>query len=309
MTREQTPAFSDFPLLPHGFVLFESLPMSAVVIEALAPAVQDGTLLVRGSDRAGLVLIRDGRILEAYAIERGTYERGEPALHRVQAWAEASVSAQRVEPALVELIPTLLSGAVCYDDLRLHWIDWAAFIDDLRGRPGTFVVEVESAAGRGVGVIRDGADVIAYTDAGAVSFALLEELATDRRGKVRVRVPGAAPASDLDDAMVHIFGRPQPVPSASDLAPHEQSRSDTAALARLAVELKSLARQRLHRSSDRVERLVDAALGQGDSLSSLLDAVRSTSIRGIVPARLEALAAEMQALAEPRARDQSFLPA
>jgi hypothetical protein len=283
--------------------------MSAVNIEALAPAVRDGTVVASAPDCAGLALVRDGRIAGAYAGDSVGRTRDEAALRRMQHWPDAVVSAQRLDASVAEMIPTLLAGVPCYDDLRLDWVDWARFVEDLRARAGTFVLEVRTPRGSGVGVLREGMEPAAYTETAAGSFAVLDELVADKRGTLRVRVAVAQAAESLDSAMMDMFGPAHPVLDAAAMGRQQLTRLETGALAQLAPELKSIARARLRRSADRVERLIDAATARGDTLSSLVHRIRETRIRGVVPASMESLADAMQNLSRSQSRDQRFLPA
>lgn len=295
------------PPLPRGEVVFESLPMAAVVVEALGPAVRAGVVIAHAPGRAGLVLIRDGEVIDAFTFEPQPNLRGHPAVQRLQQWQDASVSAHRLDPTVLDALPVIVSGSVCYDDLQLEWIDWTRFIDDLRRRAGVHVVEVRTPSGGGVVVIRDGVDLLAYSDAATGSVSLLDEIVAGGEGSLRVRRTAAQHDSGLDGAMMEIFGRAQPALGPHQLVP--QPPAGAPSLERLAPQLKTLAHRRLQRSSGRVEQLIHDSLGSGASLEALAERVEATPIRGIVPDRMRALADEMRALAAPAAGDQSFLPA
>jgi hypothetical protein len=51
---------SSLPLLPEGSTVFEALPIGAVVLDALAPAVGDGLMTIRQGESSGVIVIRGG---------------------------------------------------------------------------------------------------------------------------------------------------------------------------------------------------------------------------------------------------------
>ena len=63
------PAPDIIPLLPRGDTVFEDLPVRALVLEALAPAIGDGLIVIRRSPGVGVILIRSGRVTDTYAVE------------------------------------------------------------------------------------------------------------------------------------------------------------------------------------------------------------------------------------------------
>jgi hypothetical protein len=293
------------PLLPRGEQLFESLPMSAVVIEALGPAVGDGVARIDADSRFGLVIFRDGRLAGALACESGRVRDGEDALQLLLRWSDATVSAERLAPALLGLLPMLVTGEPCYDDLRLEWVDWRGLVDDLRRRGGMFAVELDTASGRGLLALRDGEELLATTGA---ADRTLDDLAADRRGTIRVR-RAPAPAGSVEDAVSELFGRAQPLLGAAAVVTEQRREVAARTLAELAPRLKQLARERLLRSADRVERLVDDAVARAESVELLADRVGRTPIRGVMQTRMLALAGDMRALADGEERAHSFLPA
>ena len=188
--RDWSPGEHDLiPLLPRGTALFEGIPANALVIDALCPAIGQGTVVVRAADCVGVVLVKDGSVFEEYAFESGTGLQGEPARQAIATWADASVAAYRLDPLVVAVIPSLFRGSPCYSDLRLEWTDWRGLLADLCSRDGSFVVELDTPAGRGVTLIVDGRQVATYTESHTDlgPETLLDPLAQTRRGTVWVR--------------------------------------------------------------------------------------------------------------------------
>src|ERR1700722_766286 len=140
------------PLLPAGTPLFDSLPIGAIVLNALAPAIGEGVITVVDGDRMGVLVIRSGDISDAVSVD-GVRNAGAAALQSMIGWDGAFVSASRLSDQAMAILGPLISGQRCYDDLRLEWTRWSELLDDLRARGGTYVVEMRAAAGRGITVV------------------------------------------------------------------------------------------------------------------------------------------------------------
>jgi hypothetical protein len=203
------------PLLPHGAVVFEAIPVRALVMEALAPAIGDGTLVVRDSNRSAVVLVQHGAISEVHAFTDGAAHSGEGTLAEVQAWDDAAVWAHRIDASLVDLCSALLRGDTIYDDLRLDWTDWPALLGDLGRRGGAFVVEIFSPAGRGVTCVAAGRQALSYTDIhpSLGDPALLEAMAQNGEGSVRVRRVNPGALADAGAALARQPATPLPAPA------------------------------------------------------------------------------------------------
>ena len=210
------------PLLPRGNALFDAIPLGALVIEALAPTLKDGAILVTRPDTLGVVLVRGGALSETFLFQDDQRVLGVEALDRIRALPDAIVSAYALDPALVDCAPALLRGDASYQDLHLAWTDWKELIADLLKRPGTHVIEVETPRGRGVTCIRDGAQVGSYTEKHPQlgDLSLLDELISGREGTIWIRnQPGAL---DTAAAAVNAPGSPvhaAPEPAALAVAP------------------------------------------------------------------------------------------
>lgn len=195
----EMPPHDLIPLLPGGTAVFESLPARAVVLTPLAPAVGDGVILARRPDGVGVVLIRGGAIAEAYHVTSRQRTTGSPALQRIHDSSDAVVSAWRLEPDVVDVIPTLLRADAHYNDLRLEWVDWELLLSDLRTRRATYVVELITLEGRGVVSLCNGQAVASFTDThpGVCDMSVVDELAEVGAGTVRVlREDAQAAAAD-----------------------------------------------------------------------------------------------------------------
>ncbi|MBV9100174.1 MAG: hypothetical protein JOZ46_08870 [Candidatus Dormibacteraeota bacterium] len=310
------PAPDIIPLLPRGDTVFEDLPARALVLEALAPVIGDGLIVIRRSPGVGVILIRGGRISEHYAVEPEHRAAGEEAVARIRSWEDAIVSAWRLQANVVEALPPLVRGDPLYADLRLDWIIWSRLLADIRARTGTYIVELNTAAGRGVSSIRDGVQVATYTDRHRElgDPSLVDELVASGTGTIRVlqdavrtqatdappaasghRIEPPVAAPEEDGGVTNIFGVPQqPPPPRPELVPVGPPASET--VAELLPELKRLVQERLHHSSLRLEILLEDAAANNASLDAVVAEVRATPIRGVMQSTLDDLADEMLAL-------------
>ena len=380
----QTSRIADpIPLLPRGELLFEAIPLRAVVMEALAPALSHGCLVVRDRDRGAVVLVRDGALVEVHAFSGATARTGEGVLIEVQSWSEAVVTAHRLEPLLVDVCEALLRGEIIYSDLRLDWVEWPNLLADFSRRGGAYAVEIFTPRGRGVTCVAVGQQALSYTDIHPAlgDPVLLEAMAANRDGSIRVRRLNAASFAATAMATGRPAGgdharrrlAPRALPSSERAGSgrgRQRRRPRRAALerpgrARAAVqgagasrrpsappetptwrgprrrrparphlggaladavarrararwivglagrppdlddgrdpsvgdmlgELRGIAQRRLQLSASRVETVLDEAAREQRTLDSVLEEIRSMSIRGVMPSTVDAMVAEMK---------------
>lgn len=222
------PAGADrIPLLPRGNVVFEGIPLRAIVVDAMTAVIGDGTLVVRDGDRGAVVLVRGGSVWEVHVVDGGELRTGSGLLTSIQGWSDASVSAERLDSPLVDLCATLLRGDTLYDDLRLIWVNWPSLLADLGRRGGTYVVEITTPAGRGVTCVTAGRQALSYTDIhpSLGDPALLEAMASNGEGSVRVRRVGEDGLAVSSSVIDHAASTPRP----SHVAPDQPRAADPAA--------------------------------------------------------------------------------
>jgi hypothetical protein len=185
------------PLLPAGFALFDSLPVGALVLDALAPVIGNGMITMSDGESEGALVVRDGVVAERVWVANGVRSHGEEALAFIRAAGTAMVSARRLGDDAMLLLGPLLHGDPCYDDLRLEWIAWSQFLGDLGARGRTFVVEVSTPSGRGVTCIQGGRQVATFTESHPAlgDARLLDDIAAGGVGTVRVLVDDGVPVA------------------------------------------------------------------------------------------------------------------
>lgn len=314
--------------------MFDALPIGALVLDALAPAVRNGVITVRDGEREGILVVRDGVVSETVWVADGVRSNGDEALGLIRGAGSATVSACRLSDEAMNLVGPLMRGAPCYADLRLEWVVWPQLLNDFRERGGTFVIELEATAGRGVTVIQNGRQIATFAESHPTlgNPDLLDDLAASGVGTIRILVdpvvssalqagppaiaapkmeperpavvvqllanPMAEQADDPNATLSALFGLHR---DASDqFEPTRIDRSGNRApmqVESVLPQLKLLVRNRLQRSSESVEEIVDGAAHDRHSVEWLADRVRVITMRGFLPSTFDQLADDMLALA------------
>lgn len=319
------------PLLPVGTIVFAALPLDAVVLDALAPAIGNGMITLRNGADEGVLVIRDEVIGEAVWVADGLRITGPDAFAQTRDHA-TTVSAYQLADDAMALIGPLIRAEPCYSDLHLEWMIWPQLLDDLRRRAGTSVVELTSPTGRGATIVRNGEQIATFLESQPAlgPASLLDDVAAAGTGTVRVLVdrgvtsplapPGLRlstmgarePTSDIGDqplalpTVTHaddpnatlsaIFG---PHPDAvrwHTVATDRPTRRTIASVKSVLPQLLSLTQDQLHRSSGSVEEVVSIAASDHQSVAWLADRVRVMTVRGFLRPTFEQLADDMLAL-------------
>jgi hypothetical protein len=322
------------PLLPAGATMFDALPIGALVLDALAPAVGNGVITVRDGEREGILVVRDGVVSEMVWVADGVRSNGDTALTLIRGAHSATVSACRLPDEAMDLVGPLIRGAPCYADLRLEWVVWPQLLHDFRERGGTFVVELEVTTGRGVTVIQNGRQIATFAESHPTLGTpdLLDNLAASGVGTIRILVdpvvgsalqsaPPASAAPKIDAQRPAVIVQPLTNPMTEqaddpnatlsalfglhrdDSDQFEPTRVDRSGrreptqVEAVLPQLKLLVRNRLQRSSGSVEEIVDSAAHDRHSVEWLADRVRVMIMRGFLPSTFDQLADDMLALA------------
>jgi len=129
--------------LPGIEVMFDQLPAAAVVLEALVPAVGDGLIVFDGADKHLAVLCRAGAMAGRFPVPAGA------SVDHLPQDPATTVTAWRLSPAALGVVPTLLGGARRLADVSMRWIEMTQLLDDLRssGTESVVVISTEHASG------------------------------------------------------------------------------------------------------------------------------------------------------------------
>jgi hypothetical protein len=279
------------PLLPSGFALFDSLPVGALVLDALAPVIGNGMITMNDGESEGALVVRNGVVTERVWVANGVRSHGDEALALIRSAGTAMVSARRLGDEAMVLLGPLLHGNPCYDDLRLEWIVWSQFLTDLCGRGRTFVLEVSTPSDRGVTCVRGGRQVATFTESHPApgDASLLDDIAAGGVGSVRVLVDGGG-FDAVDSALA------PSVANEANLEPASSVASETALRERIESYIVPGDRSDRIESyvlpsvrSDRVEPYVLPAVRSEHVESDARPAVRSEHAEPYLlpPARLE----------------------
>jgi hypothetical protein len=183
------------PLLPAGFAVFESLPVGALVLDALAPAIGNGIITMADNGSEGVLVVRNSLVTERVWVANGVRSYGDEALALIRSADSAMVSARRLADDAMALLGTLLHGLPCYTDLRLEWVSWPQLLSDLCARGQPFLVELTTPSDRGIAWIRKGRQVATFADSHPAlgDAGLLDDIAAGGVGTIRVLVDDGAP--------------------------------------------------------------------------------------------------------------------
>jgi hypothetical protein len=352
------------PLLPAGTALFDGLPVGALVLDALAPAIGNGMITMSDRGGEGVLVVRNGAVAERVWVANGVRSQGDDALALIRNADTAMVSARRLADDAMVLLGPLLHGDPCYADLRLEWVAWSQFLIDLCGRGQTFVVELSTPSGRGVTCIQGGRQMATFAESHPAlgDASLLDDIAAHGVGTIRVLVddraaddlrpastavvapsadavqpqhptrafepapaehhesyglttvtselkspvtprPAAVPTGDPDDTFSAIFGTHRETSEEhSAITLYRTPRDAEREVASMLPQLRLLVQNRLQRSSESVEEIVESAATDHQSVGWLSDRVRVMTMRGFLHSTFDQLADDMLALA---ARDQA----
>jgi hypothetical protein len=260
---------------------------------------------------------------------------------RIARWQDAVISATRLGTDELELVEQQLAADVCYDDLRLEWIDWTLLLADIRSRSGRYVVVLDTPSGSGAITISGESDERTYVRSASTAMGVsgLDGLAREGSGVIRVSrlfrdtatepsgqqapadgIPAAPDASfgisphgrdgeflagpsQEGSALIQIFGVPNSAtPTADDRPPMDTPADASPDVRQLLPDLKLLVRSRLHLSSGRIESLLEEAVAAGRPVEAVAGEVRNLSIRGVMQATLDQIADDMVAMSASRPR-------
>ncbi|MFN2582560.1 MAG: type II toxin-antitoxin system PemK/MazF family toxin [Candidatus Dormibacteria bacterium] len=108
--------------------------------------------------------------------------------------------------------------------------------------------------------------------------------------------PPAAGTGRLEDhPITQLFGQ-SPAPAMTSFGAPGHGSSEVR-VSDVLPDLQHLVRQRLHSSATRLESILDEGVTGGRSVSWAADAVRTTSIRGVLQSSVDSIADEMEAIA------------
>ena len=322
------------PLLPAGARIFDDLPIRALVLEALAPAIGNGVIAMRDGDDEGILVVRAALLSETVWVADGVRSTGDRAIALIHEAAFATVSASRLPEDAMSLIGPLIRGIPCYADLHLEWVVWQHLLTDLCARGETFAVELVAPKGRGVTVLQGGRQIATFAESHPTlgDPELLDDLVAGGVGTIRILIDSleklpaqaephvmAAPiveaqrrdvvaplvtlpvvleSDDANATLSALFGPPGDASDQHELIGFDgRGQQGSIQVDSVLPQLKLLVRSRLQRSAGSVEEVVDCAAHDRQSVEWLSDRVRAMAMRGFLHSTFDQLADDMLALA------------
>jgi hypothetical protein len=156
--------------LPTGTALYESLTARFISFERLLGTLLDtrysGYVRLVAPDANGVILFRDGQVVDALCRTQSNLAAGDDALQAIERSVEDGTGVLDVvnlERELVTGLHHLASGVPAYPDMRASWVNTEGLVSFLQGRRFTGAVSVRAAAGAGVIMLGDGRITGAFT--------------------------------------------------------------------------------------------------------------------------------------------------
>ena len=194
----------DALLVPTGVPLYESLSSRVIAYERLASTLgqggYSGYVRVLGPGSNGILLFRNGRMIDCLWRDHGTLTQGEPAEGRARNLmesGEALVDVVELQAELVDSLHHLASGAASYPEMHASWVNFEGLVEFLKERSFSGTLSIKSSSGGGVLMLRQGELEGAFTTNSrelSQDAAGVLALASDREARIEVRSANAEPA-------------------------------------------------------------------------------------------------------------------
>lgn len=204
--------------LPTGTSVYDSLTTKFVafhrLLETLAEAAHSGYVKLVAPGANGIVLIREGQVVDALYRAQESLQRGSAALDSIQAAvAEGSgvLDIVALEPAIVDGLHGVASGRTMYPELIASWVNAEGLVAHLKDRAFSGSLIVTSDGGRGVIIFENGNVSASFTTASRQLAPNEKEvlgLCSDRQARLEVRELERAAAGsngNVADAVSSVF--------------------------------------------------------------------------------------------------------
>ena len=158
--------------LPTGTSVYDSLTTKFVafprLLETLADAAHSGYVKLIAPGANGIVLLREGQVIDALYRSGQPLQRGTAALDSIQAAvSEGSgvLDIVALEPGIVEGLHGVASGRTMYPELIASWVNAEGLVAHLKERTFSGSLIVTSDSGRGVIIFENGNVSASFTTA------------------------------------------------------------------------------------------------------------------------------------------------
>jgi hypothetical protein len=156
--------------LPSGTPLYESLTSRFIAFDRLLATLADttysGYVRLVAADGNGVLLFRDGRVVDSLHRRDQALLTDEEALRSIQRSVEEGtgvIDVVGLDRALVDGLHHLASGVAAYPDMRASWVNITGLVNFLQGRRYTGAISVRAKSGSGVVMLDHGEVTGAFT--------------------------------------------------------------------------------------------------------------------------------------------------
>jgi hypothetical protein len=197
LKRRPQDSGEDALLVPTGAPLYESLSARFIAFDRLTSTLGQGAysgyVRVLGPGVNGILLFRNGKMIDCLWRDRGDLKQGEQAEARARNLMEsgdAIVDIVDLQAELVDSLHHLASGAASYPEMYASWVNFEGLVAFLKERDFTGTVAIRSSAGGGVLMLRHGELDGAFTTSSrelSTDPAEVLGLASDPEARIEVR--------------------------------------------------------------------------------------------------------------------------
>jgi len=204
--------------LPTGTSVYDSLTTKFVafprLLETLAEATHSGYVKLVAPGTNGIVLLREGQVVDALFRGKESLQRGNEALDQIHAAvSEGSgvLDIVALEPAIVDGLHGVASGRAMYPELTASWVNAEGLVAHLKDRSFSGSLIVTSQSGRGVIIFENGNVSASFTTASRQLAPNEKEvlgLCADREARLEVREldrPGTGANGSVATAVSSVF--------------------------------------------------------------------------------------------------------
>lgn len=203
----------DALLVPSGAPLYESLSARLIAFDRLASTLgqggYSGFVRILGKGVNGILLFRNGKMIDCLWRDHDVLLQGEPAEARARSLmesGEAVVDVVDLQAELVDSLHHLASGATTYPEMYASWVNFEGLVAFLKQQSFTGTISIKSSSGGGVLMLRHGElDGAFTTNSRELSSdeAEVVALASDPEARIEVRSahPESVPARPAEQAV------------------------------------------------------------------------------------------------------------
>lgn len=156
--------------LPTGTPLYEALTAKFIafdrLLQTLAEVGGSGYIRLSAPSANGILLLRNGKVVDSLFRQGGQLRRGEAALAEIRRHVDEGsgvLDVVNLESALVDGLHHLASGQATYPELHASWVNGEGLVAFLQRQRFTGCLSVRAAAGGGVIMLSGGEVTGAFT--------------------------------------------------------------------------------------------------------------------------------------------------